>query len=171
MAKWTQFWDMHSGGGQKLDWSQIFIEAPEDEARRVFYARFGRNPNNVTCGCCGADYSVSESDSLEEATAYHRGLRSIEGTYDKAEKRWKYGSEDRAHGYLEPGEPVPEGARLSRLSGGLYGKHREQYPEGMTVAQYEATSGVCFVRADSITNAERTSPKGSYRDFADISDD
>lgn len=27
---WTHFMDMHSGGGQKLDWPHIFIEAPEE---------------------------------------------------------------------------------------------------------------------------------------------
>jgi hypothetical protein len=71
-GKWTQFWDMSSGGGQKLDWGLIFIEAPLDQAVRVFQNRFGRNPYRVTCTCCGADYSVDEANSLEEATAYFR---------------------------------------------------------------------------------------------------
>jgi len=69
---WTQFWDMHSGGGQKLDWAKIYIEAPEQEAVSVFYSRFRRNPNRVTCTCCGPDYSITESETLEEATEYHR---------------------------------------------------------------------------------------------------
>ena len=68
----TTFWDMHSGGGQKLDWDKIYIEAPEDEARAVFYNRFERNPSRVTCTCCGDDYSISEDDSIEQATGYHR---------------------------------------------------------------------------------------------------
>lgn len=72
---WTQFWDMHSGGGQKLKWAKIYIEAPEKEAISVFYSRFGRNPHRVTCTCCGEDYSITESDTLEEATAYHRGCK------------------------------------------------------------------------------------------------
>lgn len=70
---WTHFSDMHSGGGQKLDWSDIYIEAPEDIAVRVFAAKFGRQSDYVTCQCCGEDYSVSEYDSLEEASAYKRG--------------------------------------------------------------------------------------------------
>ena len=69
---WTHFWDMHSGGDQKLDWSNIYIEAPEAEARSIFYARFKRNPERVTCTCCGEDYAISEHPSLEEATAYQR---------------------------------------------------------------------------------------------------
>lgn len=68
----TKFWDMHSGGSQKLGWDKIYIEAPEDEAIRVFYSRFGRNPYRVTCTCCGEDYSISEHADLEEASVYHR---------------------------------------------------------------------------------------------------
>jgi hypothetical protein len=70
---WTHFMDMHSGGGQKLDWSHIFIEAPQGEAESIFYAMFGRNPNRVTCTCCGEDYSISEHESLEQATGFERG--------------------------------------------------------------------------------------------------
>ena len=73
MMAWTQFWDMHSGGGQKLEWSQIFIEAPEAEAISVFYSRFERNPNRVSCTCCGEDYAIHERETLEQATEYERG--------------------------------------------------------------------------------------------------
>lgn len=69
---WTHFMDMHSGGKQKLDWAHIYIEAPESEARRVFFARFKRNPDRVTCTCCGADYSISEEPTIEQSTAYYR---------------------------------------------------------------------------------------------------
>jgi hypothetical protein len=69
---WTKFWDMHSGGGQKGDYPQYFIEAPEGEAMSVFYSRFGRNPYNITCTCCGEDYSVHEGESLEKITEFHR---------------------------------------------------------------------------------------------------
>ena len=75
---------MNSGGGQKLDWSMIYIEASSrDEAETVFYNRFGRNPNRVTCTCCGGDYSISIEDTLEEASAYHRGC-----AYDREAKKW-----------------------------------------------------------------------------------
>lgn len=74
---WTHFHDMHSGGGQKLDWGHIFIESPQAEAEVIFYNRFGRNPHKVTCTCCGPDYSISEEegegdDGLAQATGYER---------------------------------------------------------------------------------------------------
>ena len=72
-TKWTRFMDMHSGGGQKEKWAHIFIEAPEQEAKIIFYNRFRHNPSRVTCTCCGEDYSISEESSLEQATAYERG--------------------------------------------------------------------------------------------------
>ena len=83
MSKWTQFWDMHSGGGQKADWAMIYIEAPEEDAKVIFYNRFGHNPERVTCTCCGEDYSISEGESIEQLTGYHRGCG-----YDKSEKRY-----------------------------------------------------------------------------------
>ncbi len=95
MSRWTHFHDMHSGGGAKVvlmpDGSfkdgesrfgetgqpkgHIFIEAPEDEARVIFYNRFGHSPDRVTCTCCGEDYSVSESETLAQATGYNRRCR------------------------------------------------------------------------------------------------
>jgi len=63
-TKWTHFMDMHSGGGQKEKWAHIYIEAPENEARVIFYNKFGHNPDRVTCTCCGNDYSVIESDNV-----------------------------------------------------------------------------------------------------------
>lgn len=78
---WTHFWDMHSGGEQKLDWPHIFIEAPEYEATRAFYALFERNPNRVTCTCCGPDYLIGESATLEQATGFQRGCAYEGGNY------------------------------------------------------------------------------------------
>ena len=70
---WTRFMDMHSGGGQKEDFVRCYIEAPEAEAVAIFYNRFRHNPNRVTCTCCGEDYSITESETLEDATEYDRG--------------------------------------------------------------------------------------------------
>lgn len=69
---WTRFMDMHSGGGRKLDWEYIFIEATQDEAEVVFYNKFDRSPSRVTCTCCGEDYYVSEYPTLEQASEYER---------------------------------------------------------------------------------------------------
>lgn len=75
---WTQFMDMHSGGGSKEDQQYIYIEAPGREAVVIFYNRFGHNPHRVTCTCCGSDYSISESATLDEATQYERGKRTVQ---------------------------------------------------------------------------------------------
>ena len=73
MSTWTHFWDMHSGGGQKLQWAHIFIEAGESEAKEFFEAAFDRDPDHVTCNCCGGDYSIREvTGELEQITGYHR---------------------------------------------------------------------------------------------------
>jgi hypothetical protein len=97
---WTHFWDMHSGGGTKVlrmpdgsftegsRFSQegqpvnhIYIQAPEDEAKVIFYNRFGHNPERVSCTCCGEDYSISSNEDLAQLTGYHRHCQwlSVEG--------------------------------------------------------------------------------------------
>lgn len=58
--------------GQKLDWAHIYIEAPQAEAEVIFYNMTGRNPNKITCTCCGEDYSISEYKTLAKATEYQR---------------------------------------------------------------------------------------------------
>jgi hypothetical protein len=75
---WTKFWDMHSGGGAKEKLEEIYIEAPEEEAKIIFYNRFGHRADRVTCPCCGEDYVVESSPSLEDLTAFHRGNMSID---------------------------------------------------------------------------------------------
>jgi hypothetical protein len=64
--------DMYSGGDAKEDFEYLYIEAPLDEAESIFYARYGHVPDRVSCTCCGEDYSVTESATLEEATKYER---------------------------------------------------------------------------------------------------
>ena len=78
---WTHFWDMHSGGGQKENFGHCYIEAPENEAKVIFYNRFGHNPERVTCTCCGDDYSISEYETLEQATAYERNCKYHDNGY------------------------------------------------------------------------------------------
>lgn len=73
IAKWTVFWDMSSGGSTKLKpYDMIYIQATEDNAIKIFEDIFDRDPYNVTCDCCGQDYSIDEYSSLEQATGYHR---------------------------------------------------------------------------------------------------
>ena len=91
---WFQFHDMHSGGGLKTQWHHIFIEAPDEEtACRIFTKRTDRDPRNVTCDCCGEDYSINEAVSLAQATGYERGCRSlitprVDGRYAQPDDPW-----------------------------------------------------------------------------------
>lgn len=143
---WTQFWDMHSGGGCKEPpYEKIYIEAPQDEAELVFYNRFGHNPSRVTCTCCGEDYSMSESETLAEASAYHRGCYSFQRkTYNKDKGGWD-------HRYVEEPEAkamkVPRGYELRKA-----GFSSDKY---MTVEQYEQQESVLVIHADDIEPHER----------------
>lgn len=94
----TLFWDTHSHGTQKEKWSKIYIEAPEDIARKVFFAKFQHNADRVSCTCCGPDYSVSEDDTFAEASAYHRNVPHAYNPKNKDE-----------YGDIEPGESLPKG--------------------------------------------------------------
>ena len=70
---WTRFMDMHSGGGLKeppLEY--IYIEAGEEEAVAMFERKFKRQPDRVTCSCCGQDYTIYEREDLASATEYER---------------------------------------------------------------------------------------------------
>ena len=69
---WTHFWDMHSGGGLKTEWHHIFIEAPREEAERIFTERTGEDPDDVACTCCGSNFTIAEYETLEEATEFQR---------------------------------------------------------------------------------------------------
>jgi hypothetical protein len=80
----TRFMDMHSGGRTKEPpFEYIYIEAGEEEAKVIFYNRFGHSAERVTCTCCGEDYSVSEAVSLEIASGYDRGCK-----WDKATRNF-----------------------------------------------------------------------------------
>ena len=64
---WTKFMDTYSGGNKKENWENIYIEAPKEEAKVIFYNRFGHNPDRVTCTCCGPDYSIYEEETLQDS--------------------------------------------------------------------------------------------------------
>lgn len=136
---WTQFHDMHSGGGQKLEWAQIFIEAPEAEARRIFESMFDRDPDNVTCDCCGADYSVSEDVSLAQATGYERRCRHLK-TPRGPDGRYSQPTDPayREHFWLERDEEPPTGFEVD--SDKVYGEYA-------TLDEYCARPDVKIVRA------------------------
>lgn len=62
MTAWTRFFDMYSGGGNKLPPDVIWVESKESEAAQIFEDMFDRDPNNVTCYCCGPDYTYYEDE-------------------------------------------------------------------------------------------------------------
>lgn len=98
---WTQFMDMHSGGGTKeKPYEYIYIEAPEDEAKVIFYNRFGHNPQRVSCTCCGDDYSISSNETLAGLTGFERGCayvyRDPQGEVCSQDEAWR-----RGHGMRE----------------------------------------------------------------------
>lgn len=78
----TRFMDMHSGGHLKTPYTHIYIDEPLGEAVKTFKEIFKRDPDNVTCTCCGEDFVYEEYDSLEEATAYDRGAEWNDHGYD-----------------------------------------------------------------------------------------
>lgn len=85
--------DMHSGGGAKEKYAKIYIEAPEAEAKVIFFNRFGHNPERVSCTCCGDDYSISSDESFAQLSAYDRGCR-----FDRSSN--KYVEESSSDSYL-----------------------------------------------------------------------
>lgn len=152
MPKWTRFHDMHSGGGLKEEpYARIYIEAPEDEARVIFYNRFGHSPDRVSCTGCGEDYSLTEADSLEQATAFARGCR---------------------YAYFDgDGKEVPEAKAWRIGKGMMLGRYVEDEDKGgfkvrpfETLDDYIKRKDVLVIRADEITAAERqgTVPKQGF---------
>jgi hypothetical protein len=81
-GKVTRFMDMHSGGKLKTPFTHIYVDAPLDKALEIFKDTFERDPNNVTCKCCGEDFVYEECNSLEEATAYDRECKWLGKKYD-----------------------------------------------------------------------------------------
>lgn len=62
---WTRITDMHSGGRQKLHFGTCVIEAGEKAAVSAFREKYHRDPEHISCECCGEDYSVWEMSNEE----------------------------------------------------------------------------------------------------------
>lgn len=150
---WTLFMDMHSGGGLKeKNYALIYIEAPIDEACVIFYNRFGHNPYRVTCTCCGEDYSVDEYQTIEAATAYDRGCPWVED-----ERGWMFKdrpADYRDGFYLEPGQQVPAGMKLSSLSS-IRGGEAVTVEEWRKSGKGNIDGGVLFIDAADIKPEDR----------------
>lgn len=148
---WTRFMDMHSGGGTKEPpYEYIYIEAPKDEAKVIFYNRFGHNPERVTCTCCGDDYSISSEPTLKRLTGFDRGCNALETPRD-ARGRYKQPDDDwwRGHYYLEPQEEAEAEAR------GWTVDRRFRLYQYSTLEDYLKRPNVLVVRAEEIKPEER----------------
>ena len=138
---WTHFWDMHSGGEQKLQWTNIFVEADETEAKKFFEQAFHRDPDNVTCSCCGGDYSISSSDeSLEQVTGYHRHCA---GVYISPT-----GEEVTSGEASEAGKGTKEGFKFTYVERQRYFEFSPEVPDGkyQTLEEFELDENVLIVR-------------------------
>ena len=126
---WTKFLDMHSGGGMKeAPYESIYIEAPPEEAKVIFYNRFGHNPERVTCACCGDDYSIGTEESFEQLTAYHRNCNWVTV---KTEKGGGHYIEEAGVG------------------------HNGNPKEYMTIEEYSSRLDVLVIRSSEIKDSER----------------
>ena len=87
-----QFMDMHSGGGTKVPpYENIYIDAyTELEAVEIFRNKLGRDPHDVTCECCGSDYSISEARDIFQATGHSRQCAYDVNTRDYIDKPGTY---------------------------------------------------------------------------------
>ena len=65
-------YDMHSGGTAQTEYETIIFEArDEEDACRGFTRRFGTDPRDTSCDCCGADYRIDGPyTTLEDACEY-----------------------------------------------------------------------------------------------------
>lgn len=140
---WTRFYDMCSGGNRKEQFDNCYIEAAIEEAKVIFFNRFGHNPNRVTCTCCGEDYSINEDADLAQATAYERGCK------------WAY---------FKGENQVPESEGWIRgkgLADGVVGRYIEQadetrsYRDYIPLDQYVKRSDVLVIYAKDIKDEER----------------
>ena len=142
---WTLFWDMHSGGGLKEEpYDKIYIEAPEEEAIKIFYNLFGHNPHRVSCTCCGDDYSVSESETFEKASGYHRGCDYAYFRPDGTECPEKEG--------FVSGKGTPKGYTQGYVERKSRKKYSEKY---VTVEDYMKHPNVLVIPADDIKPNEK----------------
>lgn len=64
---WTLFTDLLSDRGRKTDFDDIIIEAPIEEAKRIFWEKFGFMADKISCECCGEDFDISE---IADISAY-----------------------------------------------------------------------------------------------------
>lgn len=160
---WTQFMDMHSGGGLKEAPKQyIYIEASEAEARVIFYNRFGHSPNRVSCTCCGEDYSLSEGVSLLRVTAFERHCDNLNTPRDSTTGLYRAPDDPwfEEHYYLEPDEVIEATRRgyvvHENTSKRIGRQHGSDFGRYQTLAEYLRNPEVLVIADADIKPEWRT---------------
>lgn len=62
---WTAFIDQETGGLQKTNWKEIYIELSAGPAEDAFCKLFGRDPIAQSCECCGDDFRTHTKETLQ----------------------------------------------------------------------------------------------------------
>lgn len=157
---WTQFWDMHSGGDIKEEYQYIYIESEsEEQAKIIFYNRFGHSPNRVSCTCCGEDYAIESHKDIKQLTGYHRGCLSLSVPRDKNGLYMNDLPEIQNGLYVENGEEPPAGFVISKISMDL-----KQYQKYQTLEEYKKNDNVLFIYFSDVKDEEKYGevPKQGY---------
>jgi hypothetical protein len=155
----THFWDMHSGGGQKEKWNHIYIEAGEEEAKIIFYNRFGHNPDRITCTCCGNDYSISEEETLEQATGFQRKCKFVykdkNGNIIPDKDAWISGEGITKNvvwkGYIEQRDDEA----IKDMKNKYPTNDWEEYYRYVPLIEYLAQDGILVIKAEDIKEKDR----------------
>ena len=148
---WIQFCDMHSGGGCKEPpYETIYIEAgDEEQAKVIFYNRFGHSPERVTCTCCGRDYSISSHQSLAQLTGFYRNCRSLKTPRHPETGLYMNNlPEIKNHLYLEKDENPPSGFEIEIE----WNINQKGY---QTLEQYRQNKDVLIIESKDIKPEEK----------------
>ena len=153
----TRFMDMHSGGGTKEEpFENIYIQAPEDEAKIIFYNRFGHNPDRVSCTCCGEDYSISEHATLGQSSAHERNCDTV--------YFWKDTGEEVPEHCYDPKYPSLRYLKKEHCDKAFHGyveRDQKDYHKAHTkLEDYIKQSNVMVISHDEIKDDERHVPSG-----------
>lgn len=154
---WTEFNDMHSGGDQKEKFSHCFIEVNEEQAKSVFFARFGHNPERVSCTCCGSDYSITTHETLQAATGFERGCEYV---YIDKETGDEVVYNQPNYWDLWHAKRLINGHYVERFSTSTLSFHKEYIP----LEDYIKRPDVCVIYATDIQPEEltQTVPEQGY---------
>lgn len=75
---WTKVYVNNPRGVRPLPFHWVYIQANETLARAIFEDRFKMSPDQVTCPCCGSDFSLFEEDGhLKDITQWERDDESL----------------------------------------------------------------------------------------------